>query len=63
MARETDIGRLMDENEAAERLTLSTAALRRWRTEGSGPPFYRLGRRVRYGERDLERWVKKQEGR
>ena len=50
-------GRLLREREAAGLLDLSPATLRRWRSEGSGPRFVRLGRTVRYAVADLSAFV------
>jgi excisionase family DNA binding protein len=43
--------------EAAERLSVSVASLRRWRREGSGPRSYRIGGRVMYRPDELDSWV------
>ena len=43
---------------AAERLSVSTATLYRWRRMGIGPDYLRPGNgRVYYTERLLERWI------
>lgn len=42
---------------AAEILGLSTAKLERFRCEGGGPAYVKLGRMVRYRSADLEEWV------
>jgi predicted DNA-binding transcriptional regulator AlpA len=31
--------------------------LYRWRAEGKGPPFYKIGRYVKYRPREVEEWV------
>ncbi len=42
----------------AEELQVSTRTLTRWRIEGSGPPFYVLGRStVRYPRDQLDEWL------
>ena len=41
---------------AAREVGYSTAALRKWRREGKGPPFIRYGRSVRYRLSDLRAW-------
>jgi excisionase family DNA binding protein len=48
---------LLTEKEAAEKLGMSVAALRRWRLEMRGPTFIRVGTRIRYREEDLESYV------
>lgn len=45
---------LLDPEAAARRLGLARQTLARWRCEGRGPRFYKLGRAVRYGLRELE---------
>lgn len=42
------------ERQAAERLGLSVDVLRRWRSAGSPPRFYKFGGSVRYALADLE---------
>ncbi len=48
---------LLNEKEAAGRLGMTVAALRRWRLERRGPTFIRVGSRIRYREEDLESYV------
>lgn len=48
---------LITEEEAARRLCCTVAALRRWRREGRGPRFVRLGRLIRYSDEDLCKFV------
>ena len=43
--------------EAAETLSLSVSALNKWRVEGRGPRFVRLGGRVRYRDEDIESFI------
>jgi predicted DNA-binding transcriptional regulator AlpA len=45
---------LLNERQAAERLSLSHRTLQRWRVSGGGPRFRKLGAAVRYDERDLD---------
>ena len=45
---------LLNEKAAAERLSVSVAALRRWRLFGEGPSYMKLGRSVRYSCDDLD---------
>jgi predicted DNA-binding transcriptional regulator AlpA len=47
---------LMDEVSKRTRISIDT--LRYWRMRGEGPPSYRLGRRVRYPERELLEWLR-----
>lgn len=50
-------GRLLTTEQAAERLTITSAALRAWRHRGGGPAFYRVGGAVRYAVEDLDAWL------
>lgn len=54
---ETETWRLVDEKEAAARLTLPVQTLRNWRFRGKGPRYVKLGRCVRYREAELNRFV------
>ena len=47
----------LTEEEAATALAISLRTLQRYRFNGAGPVFYRLGpRRVRYRQTDLQAW-------
>ena len=54
---------LFDETAAAEYLggnaPVSTRTLQRWRAEGSGPIFVKIGRLVRYRKPDLDNFLAK----
>lgn len=45
----------------AELLQVSEKTLRRWRNEGTGPPFVRIGRIIRYRKRAALAWLRDQE--
>ena len=45
--------------EAAAYLGLATSTLNKWRCDGDGPHFLKLGRAVRYRQDDLDRFLKK----
>jgi hypothetical protein len=48
----------LTEAEAAFYLRVSRRSLQRWRYEGGGPAFYRLGpRRLAYKRKDLDNWA------
>jgi predicted DNA-binding transcriptional regulator AlpA len=50
--------KLLSEHEAAARLGVAPRSLQRWRTEGQGPAYVRVGpRRIAYDEAELIRWV------
>jgi predicted DNA-binding transcriptional regulator AlpA len=52
---------LLNPEEAAKVLGVSTGLLAKWRLEGTGPMFAKLGdrpsSRVRYRREDLDTWV------
>jgi predicted DNA-binding transcriptional regulator AlpA len=49
---------LLTESETARRLGVSVSGLRKWRREGQGPRFIRLGSRlIRYSVPDLDAWL------
>jgi len=48
---------VLRETETAKTLSVSKAALRRWRREQKGPPYVRLGRAIGYLRSDLERFL------
>ncbi len=48
---------LLTETEVSGLLNCTKSALRRWRLEGSGPTFVRVGRLIRYDESDLTEYV------
>ena len=48
---------MISEKQAARMLSVSVAALRRWRREKRGPQFARIERCVRYDVRVIERFL------
>ncbi len=48
---------LLNEKQVAQLLCCTTSALRRWRREGRGPRFVKIGRLVRYRQEDVEDFV------
>lgn len=49
---------LLDEKQAAERLTVSPGTLQVWRSTGRyNLPFVKVGRSVRYRIADLDAWL------
>jgi predicted DNA-binding transcriptional regulator AlpA len=56
---ERDAQRIVfSEGELAKQLVVSRAALRKWRGQGRGPRFLRLGKCIRYLAADVEAWLK-----
>ena len=52
--------RLLTETEAADHLQCTIACMRRWRREGRGPQFAKLGRLVRYRPEDVDEFVRRE---
>ena len=48
---------LLPQRTVAERLGVTARTIERWRAEGAGPPFLKVGRGVRYDESDLSAWL------
>lgn len=49
---------LLRESEASTRLGLSVRTLQKWRIEGRGPRFVKLGNAVRYEPTEIEEFVR-----
>lgn len=49
--------------QAATRLGCAPHTLAKWRLDGSGPRFMKLGRAVRYSEDALQNWMRERERR
>lgn len=48
---------LLNVKQTAEKLCVSEMTLRKWRWEGKGPKFVKMGRKVVYRESDLRDYV------
>jgi Helix-turn-helix domain len=48
---------LLGERRVAKTLGCSLRTLQRWRIEGKGPPFTKIGRKVFYELNDLQEWI------
>jgi len=53
--------RLLKSKELAEVFGLTDNTLRIWRMNGGGPPFYRLGKSVRYDQERVRSWLEERE--
>ncbi|MEZ4315806.1 MAG: helix-turn-helix domain-containing protein [Polyangiaceae bacterium] len=53
----TDDLRCYSTKEAASLLGFPPQTLRRWRVRGGGPPYAKIGGRVRYRHADLAAWI------
>jgi excisionase family DNA binding protein len=48
---------VLDPVATASYLGVAKQTLARWRCEGGGPAFLKLGTRIRYERADLDRWL------
>jgi predicted DNA-binding transcriptional regulator AlpA len=53
--------RLLTAKDAAHFLRCSSSWLAKARMRGDGPPYLKVGRSVRYAERELGRWLRSQQ--
>lgn len=51
--------RLMTTAEVAKLLKLNEQTVRKWRSNNFGPPYFKVGRSVRYDRRQLFAWMEK----
>jgi len=51
------VAQRLNNSEAAAYLGLKAATLEKWRVVGSGPPFVKIGRLVRYRKEDLDAFM------
>ena len=51
------VGPLLGEDEVASTFRLSVAAIRRWRLQGKGPRYIKVGAAVRYRLDDIRAWL------
>lgn len=50
----------LDTDQVAERLHVTRGAVRKWRTEKTGPAAHKFGRHLRYHVDDVDAWAKEQ---
>jgi excisionase family DNA binding protein len=50
--------RLVRERVLAEQLDVARGTLRRWRAEGGGPRYVKIGRSIRYDPDDVQAYLK-----
>lgn len=48
---------LLTQAEASEFMRVKTSTLAKWRMLGKGPSFVKLGHKVFYRAKDLDRWI------
>ncbi|RIL08215.1 MAG: hypothetical protein DCC71_00230 [Proteobacteria bacterium] len=54
LRKQRPVSRLVTVRDASELLGVSMRTLQKWRLQGSGPRFVKLGHSVRYDVKDLE---------
>jgi excisionase family DNA binding protein len=52
--------KLLTQQQLADELEVSLRTLERWRQQGSGPAFIRVGRSPRYRRADIDAWLDQQ---
>ena len=58
MPHSIDLPAFLTEKEFSERYRTPARSLQRWRANGDGPPFVRIGpRRIAYRTADAEAWL------
>lgn len=57
MKSPTQIDALLSVEDVARILGIPAKTLLTWRSNGDGPPSFRVGRYVRYRPEDLSRWI------
>lgn len=60
-AHSHDDSPLCTPQESAKYLKSNARTLERWRTEGNGPRYVKVGRRVHYRRAALDAWIEQQE--
>jgi predicted DNA-binding transcriptional regulator AlpA len=53
---------VINERTATELIGMSVAMLHRWRAAKEGPPFFKIGRAVRYSRAKIQEWLDRQPG-
>jgi len=51
---------IIDEKAAAAMIGFSRAQLQKWRWQGTGPSYFKVGRVVRYSRAELTLWLETQ---
>ena len=51
---------LVTQQQLANELQVSIRTLERWRKDGTGPAFIRVGRSLRYRRSDIDAWLTQQ---
>ena len=54
------LDRLLTTRQLADYLGVPVATLYAWRQSGDGPPGFRVGKHLRFRERDVDAWIRRQ---
>ncbi|MEO8592308.1 MAG: helix-turn-helix domain-containing protein [Candidatus Solibacter sp.] len=57
MALQNSLEKLLKEHDVAGVTGLSVASVRRWRLDGKGPKYLKIGSAVRYRPEDVAAWL------
>jgi predicted DNA-binding transcriptional regulator AlpA len=52
-----DLHQMLTEQDAADVLCQSVRTLQKWRVNGFGPSYFKIGRSVRYRRDELTAWI------
>lgn len=55
--RQDEPSPLLNENDAANLVCQSVRTLQKWRVNGNGPSYFKIGRSVRYSRAELLGWI------
>ena len=58
IANSAVVGERLNNREAADYLGLKATTLNKWRCHGTGPPYIKVGRLVRYRRADLDEFLR-----
>lgn len=57
----TENGDVLTEKQVAVLLHMAAKTLGNWRREGKGPPYFLVGKRIRYRRGSLDNWMRENE--
>lgn len=58
----TENAPMMSEKEVSEWLGVTKGAVAKWRTDGTGPAYSRMGKLIRYAPADVDAWITARRG-
>jgi predicted DNA-binding transcriptional regulator AlpA len=60
--QENKVNALLSDHDVARIMQISVVTLWRWRSNGTGPKYRKLGKAIRYTREDLAAWIESQPG-